>query len=143
MLILQGGRALSSFRIQSLVASAQAAGIQIKGLTCTSLFFVMGQICDSKKLRQLLEADSLSVGSGSIVLPRSGTISPWSSKATEIAKNCGFEGVSRIERGMHVVVEGDYGEADRGLLNRFISDPMMEDVLDSLPADNFFTPGRT
>ncbi len=141
MLILQGGRALSSFRIQSLVASAQAAGIQIKGLTCTSLFFVMGQIRDSKKLRQLLEADSLSVGSGSIVLPRSGTISPWSSKATEIAKNCGFEGVSRIERGMHVVVEGDYGEADRGLLNRFISDPMMEDVLDSLPADNFFTPG--
>ena len=32
MLILQGGRALSSFRIQSLVASAQAAGIQIRGI---------------------------------------------------------------------------------------------------------------
>ena len=48
MLILQGGRALSSFRIQALVSTAQAAGIQIRGLTCTYLFFVMGEIRDSK-----------------------------------------------------------------------------------------------
>ena len=53
MLILQGDRALSSFRIQSLIARAQADGIQIKGLTCTYLFFVMGEVRDSKKLQEL------------------------------------------------------------------------------------------
>ena len=140
MLILQGGRALSSFRIQSLIASAQSAGIQIKDLTCTYLFFVMGEICDPAKLKQLLDADSCDVGSGRVVVPRSGTTSPWSSKATEITKNCGFKSVSRIERGMHVAIKGNYAEADQTFINRLISDPMMEDVLDTLPVDGFFTP---
>jgi len=32
-------------------------------------------------------------------VPRLGTISPWASKATDIARNCGLERVLRIERG--------------------------------------------
>jgi len=43
MLILQGGQALSSFRIQSLISRANAAGIALKNLTCTYLFFVTGE----------------------------------------------------------------------------------------------------
>src|SRR6185503_14292782 len=35
-----------------------------------------------------------------IVVPRLGTLSPWSSKATDIARNCGLAAVRRIERGM-------------------------------------------
>src|SRR5256885_14987296 len=35
-----------------------------------------------------------------LVVPRSGTISPWSSKATDIARVCGLAGVRRIERGI-------------------------------------------
>src|SRR5690606_19162784 len=35
-----------------------------------------------------------------LVVPRPGTISPWSSKATDIARACGLERVQRIERGI-------------------------------------------
>ena len=142
MLILQGGQALSSFRIQSLISRANAAGIALENLTCTYLFFVTGVVHDSAKLEQLLDASPLSVGSGLVALPRSGTTSPWSSKATEIAKNCGFETVNRIERGMHIVVEGQVSAADQVLLNGLLADPMMEDVLDGLPTEAFFTPGE-
>ena len=128
MLILQGGQALSSFRIQSLISRANAAGIALENLTCTYLFFITGVVHDSAKLEQLLDASPLSVDSGLVALPRSGTTSPWSSKATEIAKNCGFEIVKRIERGMHIVVEGQVSAADQILLNRLLADPMMEDV---------------
>ena len=47
MLILQGGEALSSFRIQSLINRAQALGIHIEDLICTYLFFVMGDARDA------------------------------------------------------------------------------------------------
>ena len=142
MLILQGGDALSSFRIQSLITRARAIGIDIHDLTCTYLFFVMGEIRDANKLEQLLDAKPVVVGSGFVVLPRSGTTSPWSSKATEIAKNCGFDSINRIERGMHVVVSGSVSKAEHVLLNGLMSDPMMEDVLVDLPTDAFFTPGE-
>ncbi|MBI3095587.1 MAG: hypothetical protein HYY97_12025, partial [Rhodocyclales bacterium] len=41
-----------------------------------------------------------------LVTPRLGTISPWSSKATDIARNCGFAAVKRIERGTAYHVSG-------------------------------------
>lgn len=59
MLILQGGQALSSFRIQSLISRANAAGIALENLTCTYLFFVTGEVHDSAKLEQLLDASPL------------------------------------------------------------------------------------
>src|SRR4029450_7970808 len=44
-------------------------------------------------------------GAQLLVVPRPGTISPWSSKATDIARNCGLEAVSRIERGVVYRIE--------------------------------------
>ena len=141
MLILQGGEALSSFRIQSLINRAQALGIHIEDLICTYLFFVMGDARDADKLAKLLDANPLTLGSGLVVLPRTGTTSPWSSKATDIAKNCGFDAIDRIERGMHVIVSGSITDAEQVVVNGLISDPMMEDVLTDLPTDAFFTSG--
>ena len=46
-----------------------------------------------------------------IVLPRTGTLSPWASKATDIAQNCGLPEVSRIERGVEWCFEGVTGAA--------------------------------
>ena len=40
------------------------------------------------------------VGVEAIVVPRPGTISPWSSKATDIAHNCGLDEIERLERGI-------------------------------------------
>jgi phosphoribosylformylglycinamidine synthase len=48
------------------------------------------------------------------VTPRKGTISPWSSKATDIFHNCGLAGISRVERGVqfHVSAGGKELSAD-------------------------------
>ncbi len=70
-----------------------------------------------------------------LVTPRPGTISPWSSKATDIARNCGLASVRRIERGVafRVTVRGGgaLGAADRDALLPLIHDRMTESVGDS------------
>ena len=62
-----------------------------------------------------------------LVTPRLGTISPWASKATDIAHNCGFAAIRRIERG---VAYHTKSKVDAGRLH----DRMTESVLDSIDA---------
>ncbi|MCE9580219.1 MAG: phosphoribosylformylglycinamidine synthase [Deltaproteobacteria bacterium] len=64
------------------------------------------------------------------VVPRPGTISPWSSKATDIARICGLAAVRRLERGVAWSVEGQV--ADRAALVAALHDRMTEAVLDRL-----------
>ena len=66
-----------------------------------------------------------------LVTPRLGTISPWSSKATDIAKNCGFAAVKRIERG---VAYHGAGKFEESALATRLHDRMTESVLDSIDA---------
>ncbi|MBK1734130.1 phosphoribosylformylglycinamidine synthase [Halorhodospira abdelmalekii] len=49
------------------------------------------------------------------VVPRPGTVTPWSSKATDIAHNCGLTAVARIERGIHYRLLFDCGETEESL----------------------------
>src|SRR4051812_23508754 len=63
------------------------------------------------------------------VVPRLGTISPWSSKATDIAKNCGLYDIRRIERGIVWTLVGSV-ESERALRGA-VHDRMTESVLDS------------
>ncbi|MGL5038981.1 MAG: hypothetical protein ACRC6D_02480, partial [Aeromonas sp.] len=70
-----------------------------------------------------------------LVTPRPGTISPWSSKATNIAHNCGLTQVKRLERGIayYLTIKGvpDLGElsmAQRRAIAAVLHDPMMEVV---------------
>ncbi|MBI3094335.1 MAG: phosphoribosylformylglycinamidine synthase, partial [Rhodocyclales bacterium] len=67
-----------------------------------------------------------------LVTPRLGTISPWSSKATDIARNCGFAAVKRIERGTAYHVSGKVAQ-ELALATR-LHDRMTESVLDSIDA---------
>ena len=67
-----------------------------------------------------------------LVVPRLGTISPWSSKATDIALNCGLTQVERIERGVAFYVAGDYSEAESKLLADALHDRMTQLVLDNM-----------
>ena len=60
-----------------------------------------------QKLINFLKAERYEhqrVNSEIIVIPRFGTITPWSSKATEILKHCGWDEVQSIERGMSYVI---------------------------------------
>jgi phosphoribosylformylglycinamidine synthase len=66
-----------------------------------------------------------------LVTPRLGTISPWSSKATDIARNCGFAAVKRIERGTAFHVNGKF---EKSALATRLHDRMTESVLDSIAA---------
>ncbi|MEW6164402.1 MAG: phosphoribosylformylglycinamidine synthase [Pseudomonadota bacterium] len=66
-------------------------------------------------------------GAPLLVTPRLGTISPWSSKATDIAHNCGFAGIRRIERGIAYHAKGKLDAAR-------LHDRMTESVLDSFAA---------
>ncbi len=65
-----------------------------------------------------------------LVVPRLGTISPWASKATDIAHLCGLGAVRRIERGIAYRVGGAID--DEKALRRVLHDRMTESVLDSL-----------
>jgi phosphoribosylformylglycinamidine synthase len=64
-----------------------------------------------------------------LVVPRLGTISPWSSKATDIAHVCGLAAVRRIERGIAYTVAGEV--RDEAALGRTLHDRMTESVLES------------
>ena len=57
-----------------------------------------------------------------LVVPRIGTISPWSSKATDVAHNCGLDKVRRIERGIWYTLAGEVGS--EAALRRAIHDRM-------------------
>ncbi|MDR2000735.1 MAG: phosphoribosylformylglycinamidine synthase, partial [Zoogloeaceae bacterium] len=65
-----------------------------------------------------------------LVTPRLGTISPWSSKATDIARNCGFGNIKRIERGIAYYIEG----GEKSTVIARLHDRMTESALDAFDA---------
>ena len=69
-----------------------------------------------------------------LVIPRPGTISPWSSKATDIAHNCGLSDVHRIERGIlyHVVSDNSLNTADWQAISALLHDRMTESVFSDI-----------
>lgn len=110
MLKISGTSALSTFRIQKLLADVQAIDSNISDISALYMHFVeMNAEINAEQdaiLQQLLAYGSTadSIDKSSVVTfwvaPRSGTISPWSSKATEIARRCGLTCVERLERGV-------------------------------------------
>ncbi|MBC7369477.1 MAG: phosphoribosylformylglycinamidine synthase [Undibacterium sp.] len=107
MLILRGSPALSTFRLQKLLDGLTAAGLPVRALGAEFVHVVETSAdlapADHAILDQLLtygprRAPAAVTGLVQIVAPRPGTISPWSSKATDIAHICGLSPVVRIER---------------------------------------------
>ncbi|HUO78622.1 MAG TPA: phosphoribosylformylglycinamidine synthase, partial [Steroidobacteraceae bacterium] len=108
MLLLPGASALSRFRIDKLLAAVRQLEPAIDGLEAHYVHFVdlarPLAAAERRVLERLLESDIAPAppegGLRLVVMPRPGTISPWSSKATDIAHGCGLEAVRRIERGV-------------------------------------------
>jgi phosphoribosylformylglycinamidine synthase len=112
MLILPGSNALPAFRSQRLLAQLQAIDSNVVEVTGRFDHFVDASTAlsqdDIGRLNALLTyGDPFTAGEGGeefiaqfIVIPRFGTISPWASKATDIAHNCGMAHIKRIERGI-------------------------------------------
>lgn len=137
MLILHGAPAFSRFRLNKLLDKAYEAGAGKVSLQARFVHFVDLKVpLDEREeatLKQLLtygpSIPDTSVGEGRdlFVVPRPGTISPWSSKATDIAHNAGLLKIRRIERGIHYRV-GGCEDAKLPVVKSLVHDRMVETV---------------
>src|SRR5438874_4148985 len=143
LLSLRGRNALSPFRVTKLLSNL--AGTRISGFTADFWHFVQLQRELTRAERETLDrvltygprsAEHGDAGELLLVIPRPGTISPWASKATDIAHNCGLTAVSCIERGIAYRVttrdDGPLTDAERAALVSHIHDRMTEAVFPSL-----------
>ena len=140
MLQLRGNPALSTFRLQKLSDALQALVPGMDHLYAEFVHFVdleqrLG--VEEALLKRLLEygpkmQSELPEGALLLVVPRPGTISPWASKATDIAHNCGLNTVHRIERGIAYYVRmadgGKLNDDERNLIKPLLHDRMIETV---------------
>ncbi|MBF7979059.1 phosphoribosylformylglycinamidine synthase [Rahnella laticis] len=142
MEILRGSPALSAFRINKLLSRCQEARLPVNDIYAEYVHFadVSAPLNSDEqtKLQRLLKygpslAEHAPTGRLLLVTPRPGTISPWSSKATDIAHNCGLSQVLRLERGLAFYVQApELTEAQWSQLGALLHDRMMETVFGKL-----------
>jgi phosphoribosylformylglycinamidine synthase len=145
ILKLRGGLALSAFRLDKLNACVRALDARLSvSCACFWHFAETDRELDETEravLDRLLTygtpvPDGVWPGRIVLVMPRVGTISPWSSKATDIVHQCGLADVRRVERGTAYALDGN-GDVDAVL--GALHDRMTETVLESLEeADELF-----
>jgi phosphoribosylformylglycinamidine synthase len=144
VLTLPGAVALSPFRVAKLIAAlprplAGAISIDTRFVHFAAISAPL-DASETAVLEKLLTygtpAQGAPAGTLLLVLPRFGTVSPWSSKATDIARNCGLAKVVRIERGVAYYVSardpGPLPEPSHNALERVIHDRMTETVVGDL-----------
>ncbi|MEX5615889.1 phosphoribosylformylglycinamidine synthase, partial [Pseudomonas syringae] len=149
MLILRGAPALSAFRHSKLLEQLKQKVSAVSGLYAEFAHFAdVNDVLTSEEqqvLDRLLKyGPSVPVQEPSgrlfLVLPRFGTISPWSSKASDIARNCGLSKIQRLERGIAFYVEGQFSETEAQAIADSLHDRMTQLVLGDLEqAANLFS----
>ncbi len=141
LLCLKGDPVFSAFRLQRLYSRLRAFLPDLAEATAEYWHVVALRrvlTADERaKLAMLLEERPAGEASGELFLvtPRIGTISPWSSKATDIAWNCDLNGIERIERGIAFRLQVNSGRAmtadERKAAAALLHDRMTESVLSS------------
>ncbi len=144
MLALPGQSALSKFRLTKLLGALQRADRRVDAIEARFVYLVDvdgGGLSDSARSRLdalLLSGDKPGKLSGKAallyVVPRPGTISPWSSKATDILKACDIDAVKRVERGIcyGIRISPACDRESLHALGRVLSDRMTETVFDTI-----------
>jgi len=146
MLTIRGSAAFSDFRLANTLRDLDSISSEVISLKTEYVHFVQLSeplsSLESTQLSQLLDYGEVSSeptkldNNALIVVPRSGTISPWSSKATDIAHNCGLLKVLRIERGTiwSIKYQADYIplRQESELIKGRIHDRMTETVINQL-----------
>ena len=135
MLILRGAPALSEFRVNKILARCQQLQLPVTNVYAEYAHFAdltsPLNTDEQTKLEKLLTygptiAEHAPAGQLVLVTPRPGTISPWASKATDIAHNCGLKQVHRVERGIAYYVEGDLSAEQLAQVTALLHDRMTE-----------------
>ncbi|MDB6046627.1 MAG: purL [Gammaproteobacteria bacterium] len=156
MLQISGAPALSAFRIAKLLDRLTALEPHVTALATRFVHFVDVarplSTAEREVLERLLEygprIEQAADDGGAellLVVPREGTISPWSSKATDIARVCGLDPVLRIERGIAytIMASTPLGRDRLAALAPVLSDRMTEMVLfDPQDAERLFGHAR-
>ncbi|HGE6076808.1 TPA: phosphoribosylformylglycinamidine synthase [Vibrio cholerae] len=143
MRILRGSPALSEFRVNKLLTACREQQLPVTGIYAEFMHFadLKAELNpqELEKLEKLLTygptiQEHEPQGLLLLVTPRPGTISPWSSKATDIAHNCGLHGIKRLERGTAYYVEAETAltAAQIATLKTLLHDRMMEVVFAEL-----------
>jgi len=143
MLELPGQAALSNFRLAKLTRALQRTDPRVQSVEARFVYLVdtseeLGNEDRSRLDALLLSGDKPARLSKSAitlyVVPRPGTISPWSSKATDIAKACELHSIRRIERGIcyGLKIAGKAGHEAALALSHFLSDRMTEAVFNDV-----------
>jgi phosphoribosylformylglycinamidine synthase len=138
--VYRGISALSDFRKAKLLSRLQAFSPSVKNVEAEYVHLAdLGQklsASEEAQLKQLVAYGTPFEGSNDgalyLVVPRPGTISPWSSKATDIVHNSGLDSVKRVERGVAYYVQG--AEPGNAGIAEILHDRMTETVLSGLEA---------
>ncbi|HRF10818.1 MAG TPA: phosphoribosylformylglycinamidine synthase, partial [Candidatus Accumulibacter phosphatis] len=140
LLFLRGAPAFSSFRLQGLQqrVATVAPGLRIVAAEYWHFVSTRQPLSDAERrqLAALLEerpAAKDTPGELLLVTPRIGTISPWSSKASDIAVNCGLHAIERIERGIAYWLKArrrKLSASEKEALAALLHDRMLETVVD-------------
>ncbi|QXO16714.1 phosphoribosylformylglycinamidine synthase [Vibrio ostreae] len=145
MRILRGSPALSEFRVNKLLETCREQNLPVTGIYAEFMHFADLKAdldgAELEKLEKLLTygptiQEHEPQGLLLLVTPRPGTISPWSSKATDIAQNCGLSQVKRLERGTAYYIESEQAlsEEQVAALKALLHDRMMEVTFSELEA---------
>ena len=143
MLILRGAPALSKFRLQKLEQRLSSELSHKVNIYAEFVHFAELEQSLSSDEQEVLDrvlrygphlAEHEPKGSMFLVVPRPGTISPWSTKATDIAHNCGLHKIERLERGIAYYLASDVssgaglGEEEMTKAAQVLHDRMTESV---------------
>ena len=142
MEILRGSSALSDYKLEKLLSALRSASVPVAAVSTAYIHLVdcaEPLTAEQKEvLAKILTYGPVDVahqdqGELFFVVPRIGTISPWASKATDIAHNCGLHGIHRLERGIAYYVQPEDGQSfsdeQRQIIKSLIHDRMMQVVL--------------
>ena len=150
LLLLGGAAALSEFRLSRLTSEIQAIAPKAKSVRARWCYLVRhGEGLDAPRLAAILDANGPlePPAAGMLrlsVVPRQGTRSPWSSKATDILHSCGLGSVDRVERGM--VVDIEIRTQDSALIGRIaerLHDRMTESWFIGAPPQDILSPRQS
>ena len=152
ILLFRGRRALSELRRKRLAERVRAGAPAVVDLDGRWMYFVRSANASPwivERLEHLLEASLLGPeracaprSAAIVVTPRPGTISPWSSKATDIARHCGLADVLRIERGIAWTI-AQAGRDSRDASGILADSGLLHDRMtqSAFPARTFFADG--
>lgn len=135
--IFEGLSALSPFKTEKILADAKKISNKVESVSAQYIHVVeLGVELDSEQeniVKSLLNynreyGSAEPKGHTFITAPRVGTISPWSSKATDIIRNTGINAVKRVERAVLFGIEGQVSNSELRAIENLVHDRMVEEV---------------